>query len=115
VEIELHASLISALDGGEWSASHPGRFIPQGKSPLYSLDRRLDGPQSQSGRGSEDKNSQPLSGLGFAIIQPVAQRYTTELFWFFLHIWYEIFCINKFITVITVSNFEVISKQIKVI
>jgi hypothetical protein len=42
--------LTSALEGSEWSASRPGRFTPQGKSPRYPLDRRLDGPQSRSGR-----------------------------------------------------------------
>jgi hypothetical protein len=26
VEVQLHAFLTSALDGGEWSASRPGRF-----------------------------------------------------------------------------------------
>jgi hypothetical protein len=25
--------LTSALDGGEWSASHPGRFIPRERAP----------------------------------------------------------------------------------
>jgi hypothetical protein len=39
------------------------------------------GPQSQSGRSGEEKNSQPLPGLEHPIIQPVAQRYTTELSW----------------------------------
>jgi hypothetical protein len=29
VEIQLHALLISALDGGEWSASRPGCFTPR--------------------------------------------------------------------------------------
>jgi len=27
------------------------------------LDRRLGGPQSESGHGDEEKNSQPLPGL----------------------------------------------------
>jgi hypothetical protein len=54
-------------------------LYPQGKSPWYPLDRRLGGPQSQSGRGGEEKNSQPLLGLEPPIIQPVAQRCTTEL------------------------------------
>jgi len=31
--------------------------LPQGKRPWYPLDRRLDGPQSQSGHGGEKKNS----------------------------------------------------------
>jgi hypothetical protein len=38
-------------------------LYPQGKSPWYQLDRRLGGPQSRSGRGGEEKNSQPLPGL----------------------------------------------------
>jgi hypothetical protein len=28
VEVQLHAFLTSALDGSEWSASHPGLFTP---------------------------------------------------------------------------------------
>jgi hypothetical protein len=45
-----YSYLTSALDGGEWSASHPSRALyPQGKDPWYPLDRRLGGPQSQSG------------------------------------------------------------------
>jgi hypothetical protein len=53
---------------------------PQGKSPWHPLDTKLGGPQSGSGRGGEEKNSQPLPGLELSIIQPVVQRYTTELF-----------------------------------
>jgi hypothetical protein len=37
LEALLHAYLTSALDGGEWSASRPGR--------LYPLDRKFGGPQ----------------------------------------------------------------------
>jgi hypothetical protein len=43
------------------------------------LNRRLGESQSRSGRGGEEKNSQPLPGFEPPIIQPVAQRYTTEL------------------------------------
>jgi hypothetical protein len=63
----------------EWSASRPPPFYSQGKSPCYPLDRRLGGPQSRSGSGGIEKNSQPLPGLEPPIIQPVAQRYTTVL------------------------------------
>jgi hypothetical protein len=28
VDVQIHASLTSALAGGEWSASRPGRFTP---------------------------------------------------------------------------------------
>jgi hypothetical protein len=45
-----YSFLTSALDGGEWSASRPGRALyPRGKDPRYPLDRRLGGPQSRSG------------------------------------------------------------------
>jgi hypothetical protein len=39
----------------------------------------MGGLQSRSGRCGEEKNSQPLPGLEPPIIQPIAQRYTTEL------------------------------------
>jgi hypothetical protein len=57
----------------------PQPLYPQGKSPWYPLDRRLGGPQSRSGRGGDEKNSQTLPGLEPPIIQSVAQRCTTEL------------------------------------
>jgi hypothetical protein len=56
-------------------------LYPQGKSPWYSLDRRLGEPQSWSGYDGVEKNSQTLSGLKPPIIQPVAQCYTTGLAW----------------------------------
>jgi hypothetical protein len=57
----------------------PRPLYLQGKSPRYPSDRRLGGPQSRSGRGGEEKTSYPLTGLELPVIQPVAQRYTTEL------------------------------------
>jgi hypothetical protein len=54
----------------------PRPLYPQGKSPWYSLDRRLGGPHNRSGRGGEEKNSQPPPGIEPQIVQPVAQRYT---------------------------------------
>jgi hypothetical protein len=52
------------LDLGTWwrwmVSSMPRPLYPQGKSPWYPLDRRLGGPQSLSGRGGEEKNSQSL-------------------------------------------------------
>jgi hypothetical protein len=58
---------------------HAPVALPQGKNPSYPLDKKLGGPQSPSGLGGEEKNCQPLPGLETPIIQPVAQRYTTEL------------------------------------
>jgi hypothetical protein len=39
--------MTTALEGGEGSASRPGRFLPTGKA-RYPLYRRLDGPQRWS-------------------------------------------------------------------
>jgi hypothetical protein len=58
---------------------HAPALYPQGKSSWYPLDRKFGGPQSRSGRGGEEKNSQPLPEQETPIIQPVAQRYTTEI------------------------------------
>jgi hypothetical protein len=63
----------------------PRPLYPQGKSPWYPLNRRLDGPQSQSGCSGEEKNTQPLPGLEPPTIQPVAQRYTTVKYGTKLH------------------------------
>jgi hypothetical protein len=63
-----------------WGVSlTPRPLYPQGKSPWYLLDRRLGGPQSRSGRGGEEKNSQPLPWLELLVIQHIAQRCATEL------------------------------------
>jgi hypothetical protein len=42
---------------------HAPAALPQGKNPWYPLDRRLGGPQSRSGRGGLEKNSQPPPGI----------------------------------------------------
>jgi hypothetical protein len=33
VEVQLHSFFTSVLDGGEWSASRPGRFTPRERAP----------------------------------------------------------------------------------
>ena len=47
--------LTSAVDGGEWLTSRPGRFTP-GRDPRYPLKTRLGGPQRRSEHfpGEED-------------------------------------------------------------
>jgi hypothetical protein len=42
VEVKHHSFLTVALDGGEWSISHPGGFTPRESAPCYSLNRRPD-------------------------------------------------------------------------
>lgn len=51
-EMKLHTFLTAELDG-EWSAAYSGRFSCREISPSYLLDRRLDEPDSWSGRGGQ--------------------------------------------------------------
>jgi len=37
-----------------------GQLHPSAALPPHPLDRKLGGPQSQSGRGGEEKNSQQI-------------------------------------------------------
>ena len=60
----------SALFGGEWSTSHPGRFTP-GNRPQYPFNRRLGGPQTLPRRFGEEKPLSPLPGFENRIVQPV--------------------------------------------
>jgi hypothetical protein len=65
-------SNISALDGGEWSASRPGRSIPSERAPCTPwiggfVDRRA---------GVDDvKKRNFLAGCWNPVAQPVARRY----------------------------------------
>ena len=49
VELYLYSFMTTTLEGGEWSASRPGRILPPGKT-RYPLYRRLGGLQGWSGR-----------------------------------------------------------------
>ena len=62
--------LTSALDGGEWSCSIPGRSRP-GKESWYPLNRRLCGPQMWFGQCVwGEKNLSPAK-ISTSILQPV--------------------------------------------
>jgi hypothetical protein len=50
VEVQLHAFLTTARDGGEWSASRPELFTAVEKAPILWLG----GPLSRSGRADEN-------------------------------------------------------------
>jgi hypothetical protein len=60
----------------------PPSLYPQGKSPWYPLDRRLCGFQIRSGRGGEEKNSQPLPGIE----PPIRSFFLTEITPSYLHL-----------------------------
>jgi len=46
VEVQLHTFLTSALAGGEWSASHPGRFSLREKAPVQNGQEARRGPRA---------------------------------------------------------------------
>jgi len=52
------------MDGGEWPTSCFSYFTPRVISPQHPLDRRLGGPQSQSGCSGEEKKIPSLLLLG---------------------------------------------------
>jgi hypothetical protein len=60
--------MTSALDGGEWSVSRPGRFTPEERVLDTHYLESLVGPQSRSGRYGEEKDHTPAG-------QAVAPRY----------------------------------------
>ena len=64
--------MTTALEGGEGSASRPGRSLPPGKT-RYPLYRRLGGPQGRSG---QVQKIWPLPVFNPRTVQPVASRYT---------------------------------------
>jgi hypothetical protein len=96
--------LTSAPDGGQWSASRPFRFIPQGTRPRYPLDRRLGGVHSRSGRCGEEKNIFLLPGMepNSSAFQPIT--ILTELSQGYWNKWIGVYRVNSVIN----SNINVI-------
>jgi hypothetical protein len=71
-------SLTSALDGGDWSASRPGRFTPRERASGTHWIRGWVGPRAVL--DTVVKREIPIhcrqSNPRTPIVQPVAQRYT---------------------------------------
>jgi hypothetical protein len=78
VEDYLQAFLTSALDGGEWSTSRPGRFIPREKAPGTHWIGGWVGPRAVLDAAVKKKifSLRRESNSRTPIFQPVAQRYT---------------------------------------
>ena len=72
VQVWLYSFLTTALEGGEGSASRPGRSLLPGKT-RYPLYRRLGGPQ---GRFGQVRKISPPPGFDPRTVQPVTSRYT---------------------------------------
>jgi hypothetical protein len=67
-----------ALDGGEWSASRPGRFTPRERVPITHWIGGWVGPRAIMDAVVKRKIPSPRleSNPRTPIVQPVAQRYT---------------------------------------
>jgi hypothetical protein len=76
MEVYIHAFLTWALDGGEWSASLPGRFNPGKRTSsihcIEGLVRRRDGLDAMKRKICPGRESNPDS----AAVYPEARRYT---------------------------------------
>ena len=64
--------MTTTLEGGEGSASRPGRSLPPGKT-RYPLYKKLGGPQDRS---EQVRKISPAPGFDPRTVQPVASRYT---------------------------------------
>jgi hypothetical protein len=71
-------SLTSALDGGEWSASRPGRFTPRETAPGTHRIGGWVGPRAVLDAVVKRKipSLRRESNPRTPIVQPLAQRYT---------------------------------------
>jgi hypothetical protein len=71
-------SLTSALDGGEWSASRPGRITPRERAPGTHWIRGWVGLRAVLDAVVKRRTSSPRRELNTRtpIVQSVAQRHT---------------------------------------
>jgi hypothetical protein len=71
-------SLTTALDGGEWSASRPGRFTPRERAPVTHWIGDWGGLRAVLDAVVKRKISslRRVSNPRTPIVQPIAQRYT---------------------------------------
>jgi hypothetical protein len=72
----------STLDGGEWSASRPGRALVPGKGPPVPIVQEAGwAPEPVWTQRLQEKSFRLYQGLKFDrwVLQPVARHYTTEL------------------------------------
>jgi hypothetical protein len=71
-----YSNLTSALDGGEWSVSRPGRALPPGKGPPVPTGQEAGwAPESVWTQRLKEKSSAPVRDRT-PIVQPVVRHYT---------------------------------------
>jgi hypothetical protein len=74
-----HSLLTSALDGGEWSASRPGRALPPGKGPPVPTGQEAGWASEPVWTQRQEEKSSRLcrgSNLNHPVVQPVTSNYT---------------------------------------
>jgi hypothetical protein len=78
VEVYLHAFLTSALEGGEWSASRPGRSASRDRVPGPHWIGGWVGPRTVPDAVVKRRIPSPRqeSNPRTPFVKPVAQRYT---------------------------------------
>jgi hypothetical protein len=68
--------LTTALEGGEWSASRPGRALPPGKEPpVPTVQEAGWAPEPVWKQRLEEKSSAPV-GDRTPVVQSVVRHYT---------------------------------------
>ena len=67
----VYSSMTAALEGGEWSATRPGRTLPPRKDPIPILQEAV-APQGRSGRAEHFVHT----GIRSRTVQPVVSCYT---------------------------------------
>jgi hypothetical protein len=89
-------SLSSALDGGEWSTSCPGRFTPRERAPGIHWIGGWVGPGVGLDAVGKGKIPSPHreSNTKTPIVQPVAQHYT-EVSYMLIKLNGEYMCMRK--------------------
>jgi hypothetical protein len=88
VDVQIHIFLTSALAGGEWSASRPGRFTPREKAPGTHwigdwVDPRagLDDMDPTGTRTPTPWSSSPVAShyTDYAIPAPIKKHYLEKI------------------------------------
>jgi hypothetical protein len=74
-----YSFMTSALDGGEWSASRPGRVLPPGKGPPVPIVQEAGwAPETVWTQRIEEKSFAPAGDRNpdRPVVQPVVRHYT---------------------------------------
>jgi hypothetical protein len=75
-DLVSHSYILDLCTCSRWVVSFmPFLLYPRGKGPQYSLDRRLGGPQNQSGWYGEVNILDPTGIPNFSVVQLIASLY----------------------------------------